>query len=596
MVLAVVVALAVPRAAEAARPGGGPTVWVAPATQKVRPGDKAGSLASASIAAARNEFEAFQIVVTGTARGVSAAVTGELTLVDPVTATKAVIGDVRLYREAIINLQRASSSDPESATGPWPDALVPAVDEFDAQQRNAFPFDVRGASQAIWVEVFVPKDAPAGDYHGVVTVSVGGKAFQTVGVTLRVWDFELPSTASARSAFALAYGALPTGFGFSASDQAAFSELRRRFGVFALDHRISLSRHDDGIWFDLDHFADVYGPLMDGTAMESRLRGARLTAVEYLGPPSGSDLGQDTRRWADFFSRRTVQEGDVAVPWSERLFQYTADEPNDAFNTRWLDVPARAAAAHGATPPIRSLVTTTLPEARVHAGTVGGTLAADHVIDIMVPAVNFMDETKRHANFGTSTDPCSYDTFLLDPSIAPGNQLWMYQSCMSHDCGGSSSGGTGWPSYMIDASAVRNRAMQWLLFAYETTGELYWETGYALYAKRDAWTDQWAFTGNGDGTLFYPGKPAKIGGTTNVPVASIRLKMIREGMEDFEYLTLLAGFGETARQDALALARGLFPAPDRTGDVTPQALADQRASIACHILARSNKACPPPLP
>jgi hypothetical protein len=48
------------------------------------------------------------------------------------------------------------------------------------------------------------------------------------------------------------------------------------------------------------------------------------------------------------------------------------------------------------------------------------------------------------------------------------------------------------------------------------------------------------YGGNGDGTLFYPGRPDTIGGTTQIPVESIRLKLIREGLEDYEYLLLLA--------------------------------------------------------
>jgi len=48
-------------------------VWVAPAAQKIRPGAQvpAGATAAAKIAAAKNEFEAFQVVVTGQAGGVS---------------------------------------------------------------------------------------------------------------------------------------------------------------------------------------------------------------------------------------------------------------------------------------------------------------------------------------------------------------------------------------------------------------------------------------------------------------------------------------------------------------------------------------------
>jgi hypothetical protein len=40
--------------------------------------------------------------------------------------------------------------------------------------------------------------------------------------------------------------------------------------------------------------------------------------------------------------------------------------------------------------------------------------------------------------------------------------------------------------------------------------------------------------------LFYPGRPDRIGGKSDIPIESIRLKLIREGMEDYEYLAMLA--------------------------------------------------------
>ena len=40
--------------------------------------------------------------------------------------------------------------------------------------------------------------------------------------------------------------------------------------------------------------------------------------------------------------------------------------------------------------------------------------------------------------------------------------------------------------------------------------------------------------GNGEGTLFYPGRPDKIGGNDHIPISSLRLTLIREGNEDYE--------------------------------------------------------------
>ena len=187
----------------AAAPAHAAQVWTALASEKIRPSAPARALASASLAAARNEFEAFQIVVTGGATNVRATA-GNLT--GPGT-----LGGVRLYREGLINLTQASALD--GATGRWPDALVPAVDELTGQARNAFPFSVpAGESRAVWVELHVPADASPGAYAGEVRVTWDGGG-ATVPVSLTVWPFTLPSTASLKSAFGLSYGTLVAAHG-----------------------------------------------------------------------------------------------------------------------------------------------------------------------------------------------------------------------------------------------------------------------------------------------------------------------------------------------------------------------------------------------
>ena len=80
-----------------------------------------------------------------------------------------------------------------------------------------------------------------------------------------------------------------------------------------------------------------------------------------------------------------------------------------------------------------------------------------------------------------------------------GAKLWWYQSCMSHGCGPAEGPEarvfTGWPSYMVDASAVSNRAMGVAAFRNGIEGELYYSTTEAY--DRDPWTDLWRFHGNG---------------------------------------------------------------------------------------------------
>ncbi|WP_248353912.1 DUF4091 domain-containing protein [Anaeromyxobacter oryzae] len=526
-------------------------VWVTHSTEKIKASATARTTAAAKISAARNEFEAFQVVVTGSASNVSATVS-DLTGPGKITG-------VRLYREALMNVTTPSGLD--GTTGQIPDGLVPDVDEIFGEHRNAFPFTVpAGESRAVWVEVLVPPDATPGDYSGTVNVTWDGGS-KAVPVTLTVWPFTLPSTASLKTAFGFTWGALNVADGVSSSDDVA--ALRAIYDRFALDHRLTLSHIDDGAGDDMTHFASYYGPSIDGTAA-TRLPGAKMTAVEAMG-----NLGT----WSPFFA----QKG-----WSDRLFQYTCDEP--PLTCAWSDIPTRAATARAASPAVRTLVTTTIAEAQSQ-----GVLSS---IDILVPVINYLDD-KAGSEF-TGEQRGNYDAWLAGSSK---REVWTYQSCMSHGCGGSVNFGnpsasdyyyTGWPSYAIDASAIRNRAMEWLSFRYRVSGELYYETVEAYRA--DPWSNQWGFGGNGDGTLFYPGTTARIGGSHDVPVASIRLKMLREGMEDYEYLKLLSDLGDEA--DARAIAAKLFPQAYQTEQSADDLFA-ARAQLASLIVQRTGGAVPP---
>jgi len=542
------------------------TVWTALASEKIRADAGARSDRAATLAAAKNEFEAFQVVVTGPARQVSAqmsALSGD---------GAASIGGAKLYREDLLNVTTPSAVD--GALGRIPDALVPDVDDVVGEQRNAFPFDVAaGESRAIWIEVHVPPDAAAGSYRGVATIRADGTD-TPVPVTLTVWDFALPSTASLKSAFALTYGGL-LGPHHLAGGTEALTELRQKYAQLALDHRITISDiWDDGQQGDWSHVDNAYGPFLDGNA-STQLRGAKLTSFQ-----SGAGLTNigDLANWASHAK---------AKGWFDRLFQYTCDEP--PITCAWGDVWTRSNAAKQADPDFRTLVTTDIDQAQ------GNGIAG--AVDLMTPVVNFMED-RLWENGQPGAGGEAYPTYAGFLGSGKEKELWLYQSCMSHGCGGTVDIGnptaadqywTGWPTYVVDSNAVRSRAMEWLSFRYGATGELYYETVQAYYDK-DPWSDLFEFNGNGDGTLFFPGTVARIGGSTDIPVASIRLKMIREGMEDYEYPKLLSDLGGAA--DAKQIAEQLFPHAWAT-DQRPEDLMAAREVLARKILALAGKSSPP---
>jgi hypothetical protein len=101
-------------------------------------------------------------------------------------------------------------------------------------------------------------------------------------------------------------------------------------------------------------------------------------------------------------------------------------------------------------------------------------------------------------------------------------------------------------------------------------------------AGTDGWDQQLLGGANGYGNLVYPGRPDKIGGTTHIPVTSLRLLMIREGQEDFEWLTAAARvIGRDRVVDAMAPV--MVTSSNFTSD--PDSIWGTRAKLARLIVA-----------
>jgi hypothetical protein len=266
---------------------------------------------------------------------------------------------------------------------------------------------------------------------------------------------------------------------------------------------------------------------MDGSVFSpgQPLYGARATSMAVHTLPLLTTSEQQIQFWRQT-AKHFREKG-----WFDRLFNYVWDEPETK------DFPALiqlAKMVHRADPALRNLVAAPFhPE-------------WSDFIDIWTPTINCFERKPGHYDF---CKPMA-ERSAYDSELAKGKQLWWYQACGSHGC--STVGGEyfrGWPDYMIDDAPVRNRIMEWLTWKYGIQGELYFSTTEAYGEKQDPWKDLYLFGGNGDGTLFYPGRPEVIGGTTHIPVESIRLKLIREGLEDYEYLamlTKLAGYKAVA--------------------------------------------------
>jgi hypothetical protein len=475
---------------------------------------------SAQISAAGNEFESFQIAVqAGSAPLGGVRVDPGQTLRGPGGATIPA-SNLTIYREA--DYYVSQRSDAEGATGNWPDALIPERDTFYREDRNAFPVDLAADQKvAAWIDVLVPDGAPAGDYEGSIVVSGGGGRVAEIPVHLRVYGFSIPSTSTLRGAFHVGGVSLPGG------DQTLFA-------AAALNDRVTIAN----LWpFPESRFVSSILPLLQGTDPRVQLPGAKLTALDAYHCATNC-----LAPWRDLAKKYPIV--------GERFFDYICDEPYTA--DAWSDCNATAASADSIWPGVRKLVTTDAAHTP--------SWATD-----LSPLVNDIDrdgQTTYSAWRGGDT----------------GRNLWPYTSCRSFSCNNSeSSAYDGWPGYAIDEPASQARAMGWLAFITGAAGELYYST---TRAHSTAWTDQYRSGGNGDGTLFYPGTPDVVGGTHPIPVESMRLKRIRDGREDYEYLHALAEQGRGS--DAMAAASDLFPSTRQT-TVSPGELASMRSQAAAMI-------------
>jgi MYXO-CTERM domain-containing protein len=526
---------------------------------KVREGDSPTTTSSVSLLAAKNEFESFQIVLKAGAANVdavSAKVSGKLTGPGGATIPDA---NVVLYVERYYDVGTASND--EGAAGPWPDPLVPDVDTYFGEKRNAFPLSVpAGKTRVIWVDVLVPQTQTAGDYSGEIEIDVAGAKQAAIPVKLHVGTFALPSTATLASAFGMGFSSAPlahcpgTTYPFCGDPTGDKSNAIRTLYLRAgLEHRFTISDTDFQPPLnagDKAQYEKHVLPLISGIG-STRLPGAKLTVVRLDGDDTKVGAWVTYAKSAGFF---------------DRLVYYPVDEPGSAASA-WTKFKTSSDALHAADMEARILITSSIQDA-----TSGG---AEGKIDIFVPVIDQLENRPGSGEYA-GDQRAKYDSWL---AAKPNRRIWAYQSCDQHGCGscGTKSPGvayTGWPNRVIDSSAVQDRAFPWQAFRFRVSGELYFETTYQL---ANAWktNGQCAFSGSGDGTIFYPGTKDQIGGTNGIPIESIRMKMIREGMEDYEYLALAA---KKDAEKTKGIADGLFPHSYESAK-DPAALEKARADL-----------------
>ncbi|MCC6443426.1 MAG: DUF4091 domain-containing protein [Armatimonadetes bacterium] len=532
----------------AARPvGAAIAAYTADGLTRIRPDDPPKLRKAVSLKAARNEYEPFQIVIHGGPQGlkeVNVQVSGLRGPEGRAIAAR----NIALYREHYIRVVKPSPKSTQGA-GWYPDALIPFVNPVDGRplqggRFTAAPFDVEpGKNQPIWADAYIPANAKAGDYRGTVTVTARGEKPVKLALKLTVWDFTLPQIPSMRSNFG--------GFGESvakahkvAMGVPEFVEIEKRYAAVIAAHRLCppipyylypSARPDGSVETQQAH-----------PAIKERMEGLRINGFP-LNLIGEDPLGKGRERNIRYL--RAMYDYLKQNGWEKYAYIYILDEPNDA--AAYEEVRQRAKLVREAQPGIEVLCTEQAAPDNPEWGALVGS------VDIWVPLWPLFSEKADLAR------------------LAAGEELWSYTALCQGETGKDT------PFWQIDFPLLNYRIPMWTSWRYGITGLLYWTTAY-WDKTEDIWTNPLTIYDayNGEGSLFYPGSEAGFPG----PVASMRLKALREGLEDYEYLNLLSARGDKAYADRAAgrTASGWF-----RWETDPSRLYAAREAIARRIMEKN---------
>ncbi len=241
-------------------------------------------------------------------------------------------------------------------------------------------------------------------------------------------------------------------------------------------------------------------------------------ASEYLGYGSGADIS--TCQMSPAPSQKDIQAAATQHQSTILLYNQTADEID---RCPGLYKPMKQWAQNLHSSEIANLVT-------------------------MTPVPELYDD-------GSGTGRSAVDIWVLLPKMydaAPnrvsevlqkGDKVWSYNALVQDEYS---------PKWEIDFEPINFRIQPGFISqSLGLTGILYWQVD--LWTK-DPWNDVQTYSSKdhdypGEGMLVYPGKQVGINGVA----PSMRLKWLREGVEDYEYIEILKRLGRKER--ALELAQ-----------------------------------------
>jgi len=500
------------------------------------------------LAAARREAESAQILLLAARPGIRI----ESVTASPLTsAAGAEIAAQHILVERVGYVTTRKPGYEVEYVGEWPDPRFP----FE-------PFALEpDRLQPLWVTVTVPPEAEPGQYAGRIALTTGDGDVIQVSIALNVWDFELPLCTRLKTAFGTWYTRyVAEWYGWNTVPDTYLMKMYDL--MFA--HRLNpMSQYDRDMWPPVRH--------LDYCAE----KGLNTISMRATGTAKPEEFQIVRRNMAELAARGVVDGAYVCGfdEWPKEKYPYIL-ETLAAWQKAVPDVNIMAIV-----PPNDMLaeVVDIWPVCPVHYDPAG---------------VNYDPEAQR----------------LMQERIAAGDEVWCYIGTSNRPP---------FANWWIDSAATEARVAFWQAYQHGMTGFLYYATSIwssnmraepkyhfdTMHADQDAlaslaegkrwpevpWNTFTFYNYNGDGQLIYPGP-------NETPYASIRLANIRDGVEDYEYLAMLADLTAQLRarlpgSELIARAEALLAVnPELAADWThftdsPAVIEAERARVAACIVA-----------
>jgi len=438
--------------------------------------------------ALRGETEAFQLVVNADYGNINDVEVAVAPLTGPGGA-QLPAANVSVYFEYY--LATTSPSNSNAALGLAPDALPPLAQPFDLAKAQAQP---------LFVVVDVPRETKPGVYAGDVVVSAKGAQNEKLTLEVEVLGVALDPVLAPPAFLEVDYASLSAWEGGKAGAPLKpealepYLSLLRERGLRPLDHGYSQRRltasekKAAGEWAAAAAGATpVFFPLSSGpegqapSVEEMAAEYARLyEAWEAEAPPAAVV-------WTSFPGGATAPFGEEAGPEAAKWW---ADVASAAAS--WPGRPALAAA----TSPYRGA-----PAVSLGTGGKGVTWWAPPFGDVAAAPEAFRNLKAGHK-------------YLLRADGSGGDYL--------------------------DGRRAGARRLSWYGYAWGAEGLIALAPPRGAVRPSNPWTDDpmvgtAAAYANALGTWFYPGAPAAVEG----PVSSVRLELLRQGLEDWALFRLV---------------------------------------------------------